>query len=888
MPDFLTNAACRGKRPSHLMAYRLYPRPHLVAKLLRERHVARFVVAPDGFGKTTLAMEYADTVFSFDHVFWIDATSPCFLRDLDKGGIAEGIAARDAAPALVVVDDVPPLGPERSARLSAEIDRVLDRGCEVLVSCSPMGDTFARHHDRVLLSSADLLLTDAELDLMRTAGECREEPAADVAPTGRVPALAWGFDGSRAALLAAAAREELPADVLLSLFVVLMMGEGGLDEVAVLVPHGDEALRMLAGQYCYAGIDLDAGRFGAAPFTVDEVARAFKGRLSALAERSSLPDADALALRMADAAYALGSFERACDAARLLAGKEARASWLAEHAPSLAREACLVPACAVYRSLDAGARSGALALGEALRRMLLGDAKAAAAAARRASAAPAVPADVRMAATWVLALVAGADAARERAVSSAMQAAQVWRAAGRTPEGRSALAGPAALGGDAADSIAEAIGVAAALCRSWEDGARAWADAFGADAPAGGRDALSPDPLGVPPAGAWAAMIAAAHVLRSASEGAQRSAPSYSQDMERMARSVAACARGQADGGALGLAGAVALSELERAAEHGVVAWPAVGERMRADARRLELLLYGQRDACERERRERAVRRRTYNATHPNAFRSAPGPAAPLARRYPLLTVNLFGGLEVRIGDTRVDDAWFRRKKVRSLLALLVLNRGREFPRDKLVAMLWPDSDVDAARKNFYGIWSILRRALAAPDGTCPYLIRHQNGLRIDADLLASDVEEADDLCKALLFDGPARGGWSHLYSQVEGKFSDDLMPSDDDNAFVEGLRADYRNRLVDALVAASGRLVEAGAAREGLWFARAALQRDRSREDAYVALMRAQISSLQRTAAMDTYFECRRYLAEELGIDPSPETLQLYRGIIEEEMVLA
>ena len=84
-----------------------------------------------------------------------------------------------------------------------------------------------------------------------------------------------------------------------------------------------------------------------------------------------------------------------------------------------------------------------------------------------------------------------------------------------------------------------------------------------------------------------------------------------------------------------------------------------------------------------------------------------------------------------------------------------------------------------------------------------------------------------------------------------------------------------------------AARLVEAGEVRGGLWFAREALKHDRSREDAYTALMEAQIAAGQRTAALETYFACRRYLTNELGIDPSLRTVQLYRDIIEAEEAL-
>ena len=75
----------------------------------------------------------------------------------------------------------------------------------------------------------------------------------------------------------------------------------------------------------------------------------------------------------------------------------------------------------------------------------------------------------------------------------------------------------------------------------------------------------------------------------------------------------------------------------------------------------------------------------------------------------PRLTVNLFGRLEVKVGDVAVESGHLSRQKVRSLLALLVLNRGRDVSRDRLAAQLWPESSASCRRKNFYATWSQLR-----------------------------------------------------------------------------------------------------------------------------------------------------------------------------------
>ena len=869
MPDFLTKSLCRGHRPQHLAVRRHIPRPDLIAKLLRERHVPRFVVAPDGFGKSAVAAEYAETVFRFERVFWIDAKSPCFLRDLDAGRIASTLSAKEEAPFLAVIEDVPALDPERVERLSGEMDRMLERGCEVLVTCVPARDAFHRHLDRVKLGSADLLLSDAEVDVLRTAAERESDPASRAPAARRVAALAWGGAEERISFLEAAACEELPADLLLSLFVMMVLEEGTLEDLDPFVPLDGESVALLAEQYPYLGIDRQSGRFRAPAFSVGELADAFGGRLGAMAQRSSFPDGDALAVRAADALAARGKPARACDAARLLAGRAARAEWLAERGFQLADSACLVPACEVYASLNGerGAGAALLEATEACRRALLGSRLAACEAARRAAGAHAAPASARAAGVVVLACCAeGAERARALKLAPSIAAALDQE-------------GPERFGVPGVDrrSFEAAMEVRRALDASCAEAARVWLGRH--DGGACGRAGTQ--------SAAW--ILAMAEAPPRGREGGPSAA---GRGAGRAVDEVAAIVRDRvrgAGGESLGLFDAVAGMSLERACARGAVSTPALDEPSARSVRRLEMALRSQRSEYERKGRERAAHRRALAVANPDVFAYEGAGLDPTAPRQtdPVLTVNLFGGLDVRIGGERVDASLFRRQKVKTLLALLVLNRGREFSRDKLVSLLWPDSDLMAARKNFYGIWSMLRRALRTPAGTCPYLIRQQHGLRVDANLLSSDVLQLDEVCNALLFERPDYGGWAHLFAQINDRFSDEILPSESDNDAIAGRRAECRDRLVDALVAASKRLVGAGEVREGLWFARAALQRDKTREDVYVTLMEAQLGAGQRTAALETYFSCRRFLADELGIDPSMDTMRLYRGIIDSEEIL-
>lgn len=853
MPEFLKKAACRGRRPMHLAARRQISRPDLIAKLLRERHVARFITAPDGFGKTGLALEYADTVFSFEHVFWLDGRSPCFLRDLDRGIIARTLLRDDTQPFLAVINDVPPLDQERVELLSNEMDRLLDRECEVLVTCMPSRDAFARHRDRVRLSASDLLLTDTELDTLRTPSERSGNPAAAIPRACRVAGLAWSQPQERAAFLATALREELPADLLLPLFVMAVLQKGALEDVGAFGPFGVEQEALLAEQYPYLGIDRQRGAFATAPFEVADIAEAFARKVNVLADRSSFPDAGTLVMRLGDALVAHGGHVRACDLMRLLAPRPVRAEWLAAQGPALFDAGCLVAACDVHRSLsgETAGKSALLSANEALRRAVLGDRAAACSSARKAARDKAASASVRMMGALVLAQCASTE---ERRRADKLAAALVGTA-GAARE-RAAQEGAWVASGCVHARLAEA---------NCFEAARVWLEWYDR----GARGCFLKQ--------------AAAEVLRSAAALPPSEKPSPALDrLGGLVRTRVARASREA----IGLHDAMVGIAYERACETGSLSIPALDAKTAFVVRRVEMKLFAQRTEHERREQERLVRERDFLATHPDAFRAERSAKAlgKLPTAAPVLEVNLFGGLDVRLGRDRIDPSTFRRQKVKTLLALLVLHNGREFSRDKLVALLWPESELEAARKNFYGIWAMLRRALATPAGECPYLIRQQQGLRLDASLLTSDVAQFDDVCRTLLFERPGYGGWANLYSLINDRFSDDLLPSENDNDAIAALRVDYRNRLVDALVAASLRLIAAGEEQEGLWFARAALQRDRTREDAYTTLMHAQLASGQRTAALETYFACRRFLADELGIDPSLETMRLYRSIIETE----
>lgn len=845
---YIAKAASRGHRPSQFASFGGYQRQRLVARLVSERQVARFIVAPDGFGKTSLAIEYAETMFAWTHVFWLNAESPCFIRDLDLGILVSSIVAVDAEARLVVMDGLPFLDAHRAQLLSDEIDALLGRDCEVIVTCVPSRDLLGGlQRDRLRLGATDLLLDDDELEAARTAEERARTPASQVPAARRVPALAWA-DGPDAdsAFAAGCLREDVPADLLLVIASALVLGSGSFDDLASAGPAGLSALLDSLADYPHLGLDAEAERFAAAPLSVAALMRPVKARFGDMIGRSSLESPDELTRAWADALVAQGNGARACEVAQTLLPAKRRPAWIADHAGDLVRQACLLPSLRLLRKTAAGKSEGQMRPQglEAVCRWLLGDAEGALRVARSCAFESSAAEGTRVVGLLLVARQ-GADEPRRRACDELGKRAEE-------------------LAGEEASRLAWHD----ALTLAWkarEDGAGAlaalWSKLRAADA---GDDVLAV-------VASWLFDEAGAECEGRLGEVPLPSATALAEPERYVRRRV-----GESATAPDFLVMSAGLS-MEAAHMKGLgLADGPLGTAALMELRRAEMLVLSQRRQLEQE----ASDARALDEDRALA-RSLARPAAA-QRAVPTLELKMFGHFEVSIGGVPLDPALFKRKHARALLVLLASARGRELPRDTLAEEMWPASAPDVARRNFYTIWAQVRRALTLPDGRCPYLVRHEHGCRLDEKHVVSDVARLGEICRMLLFGQADQQGWCDLYTEIDRDFASDLMPAERDSALVIRARSDFKTKLVDALVAAALRLADAGDPQWASLFASCALEHDRTREDAYVALMRAQVANEQRTAAMMTYLKCRRVLADDLGIDPSPEVAAMYEKLLD------
>ena len=245
------------------------------------------------------------------------------------------------------------------------------------------------------------------------------------------------------------------------------------------------------------------------------------------------------------------------------------------------------------------------------------------------------------------------------------------------------------------------------------------------------------------------------------------------------------------------------------------------------------------------------------------------------------MRIGVLGELQVASGDEPIEVAELRRRRVRSLLEILVL--AGPVRRDRLADLLWPDLDELAAGRNLRVTMSRLRSVIEpgrVTGGKCP-------ALRIDGDTVAlapppcvevdlwefrRSVETAE---VAAHHDDPAAvvAALEHAAGLWRGDPFPDVDLTGDAAAGIEEVRraiADTVLRLGELLLVA-GRFAEAAG-----WAERVKLSSPVN-ERAHRLAIAAQLQ-LRNGAAVGAAVAEARMMLDRLGVEPEPGTRMLFR----------
>ncbi|MBN1148339.1 MAG: diguanylate cyclase [Anaerolineales bacterium] len=254
------------------------------------------------------------------------------------------------------------------------------------------------------------------------------------------------------------------------------------------------------------------------------------------------------------------------------------------------------------------------------------------------------------------------------------------------------------------------------------------------------------------------------------------------------------------------------------------------------------------------------------------------------------LSIYLLGAFQVRLKEQFVTSS-LRTEKERLLLAYLAMERQRSHSRESLAELLWPERPEGVARTNLRQALLGVRRTIGDRVATSPFLQLSEGAIQfnppypywIDTSAFLACFQEVQshnhaslDTCEACM------NCYQEAVSLYRGDFLSDFTSFDNPplNEWVIFQREQFFRYLMTALQNLTAFYQARSDFDTAFSFARQQVKLAPVEESAHRQLMSLLAASGRRSAALEQYQTCREILWEELGVEPSRETEQIYERI--------
>ena len=236
------------------------------------------------------------------------------------------------------------------------------------------------------------------------------------------------------------------------------------------------------------------------------------------------------------------------------------------------------------------------------------------------------------------------------------------------------------------------------------------------------------------------------------------------------------------------------------------------------------------------------------------------------------LRIALLGGLEIAGGEAKAGAALTRRAK--ALVAYLAMRGARGQSREKLAELFWGNSAEEQARANLRQALSSVRKALKVEKAGC--LVTTGDRISLADRDIDFDVATFEGLVADSTPDGLKRADALYKGDLLDG-FS---LKEDTFEAWVRAERERLRHLASNMLTKLIAHCEAVGETERCVATAARLLTLDPLREAAHRILMRAFAAQGRQASALKQFEVCRDILNRELGVEPEPETVALYREI--------
>jgi len=251
----------------------------------------------------------------------------------------------------------------------------------------------------------------------------------------------------------------------------------------------------------------------------------------------------------------------------------------------------------------------------------------------------------------------------------------------------------------------------------------------------------------------------------------------------------------------------------------------------------------------------------------------------------PVIRIYLAGRVSIEIDGTLLEQSAFPGLQGRLAFAYLVAERARPVARDELADLLWPSGPGPAWETALSAIVSKLRtlltkggldgaRVLSSAAGC--YELRLPGEVWVDLEVAADAIHEAEVALKR--GDQRAAYGPSAVAHHIARR---PFFPGDS-GAWVDARREKLHSILIRALECRAEVYLWNNEHTLAVEAARDVVRLEPFRETGHQLLMRAHAAAGNSAEALRVYERCRQFLAEELGVDPSPRTKAIHLDVLQ------
>ncbi|HLO04959.1 MAG TPA: BTAD domain-containing putative transcriptional regulator, partial [Symbiobacteriaceae bacterium] len=253
------------------------------------------------------------------------------------------------------------------------------------------------------------------------------------------------------------------------------------------------------------------------------------------------------------------------------------------------------------------------------------------------------------------------------------------------------------------------------------------------------------------------------------------------------------------------------------------------------------------------------------------------------------LQLRLFGAFQAAIDDRPIPGHHWRRTAPRSLLQYLATRRSRYATADELMETFWADLPLENAKSSLQVAVSRLRSILrsALPLGTPDSFVRFTGtGYQLEStsiDLL--DLYQQGPQLRQLAIPEPA--ATLVKLELIDLPDAADLLPEHPYADWAEATRKQAQAELSALYLLRADLRTQAKRYQGALADLRYVLQREPTRESVALKAMHLAADLGDRAAALALFHQCSTALAEELGLDPTPELITLHTQLLREEVAV-